>query len=74
MITGDHKVTATAIARQLGIFRDGDLAVSGPELDAMTDAQLAEGSGPGQRVRPGQRRRIRSASSKHGRARGRSSP
>ena len=42
MITGDHKVTATAIARQLGIFRDGDLAVSGPELDAMTDAQLAE--------------------------------
>ena len=42
MITGDHKVTATAIARQLGIFRDGDEAVSGVELDQMTDADLDE--------------------------------
>ena len=40
MITGDHKVTASAIARQLGIFREGDEAVSGLELDAMTDADL----------------------------------
>ena len=40
MITGDHKVTATAIARQLGIFREGDRACSGVELDAMTDAEL----------------------------------
>ena len=40
MITGDHKVTASAIARQLGIFRDGDEAVSGLELDQMTDADL----------------------------------
>ncbi len=42
MITGDHKVTATAIARQLGIFSDGDRALDGVELDKMTDAQLDE--------------------------------
>ncbi len=42
MITGDHKVTASAIARQLGIFEDGDEAVSGMELDQMTDADLDE--------------------------------
>ena len=42
MITGDHKVTASAIARQLGIFRDGDEAVSGLELDQMSDADLDE--------------------------------
>ena len=40
MITGDHKVTASAIARQLGIFRDGDEALSGVELDAMSDDEL----------------------------------
>ena len=40
MISGDHKVTASAIAKQLGIFREGDEAVSGVELDNMTDADL----------------------------------
>lgn len=40
MITGDHKVTATAIAKQLGIFRDGDIAMSGVELDGMSDDEL----------------------------------
>ena len=40
MITGDHKVTATAIAKQIGIFTDGDLAVTGQELDHMSDARL----------------------------------
>lgn len=40
MITGDHKVTASAIARQLGIFQDGDEALSGVELDQMSDADL----------------------------------
>lgn len=40
MITGDHKVTAMAIARQLHIFREGNIVISGPELDAMTDEEL----------------------------------
>lgn len=42
MITGDHKVTATAIARQIGIYSDGDIAVTGTELDKMRDAELGE--------------------------------
>ncbi len=41
MITGDHKVTATAIAKQIGIFKEGDMSVTGQELDAMSDTQLA---------------------------------
>lgn len=40
MITGDHKTTATAIAQQIGIFSEGDMAVTGQELDAMSDAEL----------------------------------
>ena len=40
MITGDHKVTATAIAKQIGIFSEGDLALDGVELDAMTEEEL----------------------------------
>ena len=42
MITGDHKVTATAIARQIGIFQDGDMALTGQELDKLTDSELDE--------------------------------
>ncbi len=42
MITGDHKVTALAIARQLHILEEGSTAITGPELDAMTDEQLKE--------------------------------
>ena len=42
MITGDHKVTAMAIARQLHIFREGNTVISGQELDDMTDEQLDE--------------------------------
>ena len=42
MITGDHKVTATAIAKQIGIFEDGDIALSGVELDKMNDEELGE--------------------------------
>lgn len=40
MITGDHVTTASAIARELGIMQEGDRAVTGPELDAMTDQEL----------------------------------
>ena len=40
MITGDHKVTAVAIARQLSIFREGNTVVSGDELHQMTDDEL----------------------------------
>ncbi len=40
MITGDHVVTASAIAKELGIFQEGDLAVTGTELDAMSEEEL----------------------------------
>ena len=40
MITGDHVVTASAIASQLGIMEAGDKAVTGAQLDDMTDSQL----------------------------------
>lgn len=40
MITGDHKVTATAIARKIGIWNEGDMALTGQELDAMSDDEL----------------------------------
>lgn len=42
MITGDHKITAIAIAQKIGLFRTGDLAVTGPELDSMNDSWLLE--------------------------------
>ncbi|WP_434632226.1 calcium-transporting P-type ATPase, PMR1-type [Thermoanaerobacterium thermosaccharolyticum] len=40
MITGDHKITAMAIAKELGILNEGDIAVTGRELEAMTDDEL----------------------------------
>ena len=40
MITGDHVVTASAIARELGILQNGDKAITGAELDAMTDTEF----------------------------------
>lgn len=42
MITGDHKITALAIAKELGIFRAGDTAINGDELDNMNDDELDE--------------------------------
>jgi Ca2+-transporting ATPase len=40
MITGDHKLTAVAIAKEVGIFKEGDLVLTGPELDKLSDAEF----------------------------------
>lgn len=45
MITGDHKLTAAAIAEQLGIYQKGDLVLTGQELDQMDDDALAKSIG-----------------------------
>lgn len=41
MITGDHKLTATWVAKELGILREGDLALTGAELDKLGDEEFA---------------------------------
>jgi Ca2+-transporting ATPase len=45
MITGDHKSTALAIAREIGIYREGDVAVTGSELEHISDEKLAASVG-----------------------------
>jgi len=61
MVTGDHKLTGLAIARELGIARDGDRAVDGPELEHLGEAELRDAL-PGiavfARVQPAQKLRI----------------
>ncbi len=42
MITGDHKITATAIAKQLGILENEDEAITGSELENMSDEELTK--------------------------------
>ncbi|MFD2629774.1 cation-translocating P-type ATPase [Oceanobacillus kapialis] len=42
MITGDHKTTAQAIGRDIGLMDQDDIAVTGQELDAMSEAELEE--------------------------------
>ncbi|SMF77042.1 plasma-membrane calcium-translocating P-type ATPase [Paenibacillus uliginis N3/975] len=42
MITGDHMATASAIAREIGILKEGDLAISGAELERMSDVELKQ--------------------------------
>ncbi|MEM3380608.1 MAG: cation-translocating P-type ATPase [Candidatus Bathyarchaeia archaeon] len=42
MITGDHKLTAVAIAKEMGIYREGDIALTGIELDQMSEEELAQ--------------------------------
>lgn len=61
MVTGDHKATGLAIARELGIARDGDDAVDGAELERLSDAELGEridGISVFARVHPAQKLRI----------------
>jgi len=41
MITGDHKSTALAIAREIGIYHDGDLVITGTELEKIGDEEFA---------------------------------
>jgi P-type Ca2+ transporter type 2C len=40
MITGDHKLTAVAVAREIGIYREGDIALTGEDLDGMSEEDL----------------------------------
>ena len=40
MITGDHKLTALAIAREVGIYQDGDRVMTGEQLEALSDAEF----------------------------------
>ena len=42
MITGDHKVTARAVAREAGIYHDGDVVLTGDEINELSDRQLSE--------------------------------
>ncbi len=42
MITGDHKITAQAVAKEAGIYHDGDIILTGQDIDALSDAELSE--------------------------------
>ena len=70
MITGDHPVTALAVAEKTGILEAGDLAVTGPGLDQMTDGELdrkLEYISVYARVSPEHKIRIVEAWQRHGR-------
>ena len=69
MITGDHKDTAVAIGKQIGIINSEEEALTGAQLDAMSDAQLEENItkyGVYARVKPEHKVRIVSAWKKRG--------
>ncbi len=42
MITGDHKITACAIAKEAGIYHDGDIILTGQDIDGLSDSELSE--------------------------------
>ena len=42
MITGDHRITAQAIAKEIGIWHEGDEVLTGPEIDGISDTELSE--------------------------------
>ena len=69
MITGDHKITAVAIAKEIGIFEEKDMALTGQELDALSDEELLEKISDISvyaRVSPENKIRIVTAWQKHG--------
>ncbi len=69
MITGDHRVTAVAIARSLGIMQQGDRAITGVDLERMSDQELGaavEGISVYARVAPEHKVRIVRAFQAHG--------
>lgn len=69
MITGDHQITATAIAREIGIAEEGDLSFNGTDLENMSDDELFEvvpKSSVYARVAPEHKVRIVKAWQKHG--------
>jgi Ca2+-transporting ATPase len=69
MITGDHPVTAQAVARELGLLRNGGRVVTGAELEAMTDEQLGgevEDISVYARVSPSHKLRVVTAWQSHG--------
>ena len=68
MITGDHKITATAIAKEIGIMDDEDIAITGTELEKMSDDELfnrVKGISVYARVAPEHKVRIVKAWQKH---------
>lgn len=69
MITGDHKVTALAIAKKIGVFRDGDLAITGTDLEKLDDAYFdanVDKYSVYARIAPEQKERIVTAWQKRG--------
>lgn len=69
MITGDHKITAMAIARSLGIMSDEDIALSGTDVEKMSDEELrmrANGVAVYARVSPEHKVRIVNAHQANG--------
>jgi len=42
MITGDHRLTAVAVAKEVGIFKEGDLVLTGTELDKLSDTEFEQ--------------------------------
>jgi Ca2+-transporting ATPase len=69
MATGDHQRTALSIAKQVGIYQDGDEALDGPEFDALSDQQLKDlviHTTVFSRVTPEQKLRIIAALHAHG--------